>query len=149
MRQIAAVPNLRSVPKWKQNVPTPTDVSSSSSTTPTSTITTITALPDTVNLNLYAGDDFQMSLTLTNPDGSNTSLLGATVQAQIRSQPGSTIIASFTPTISGNVVTLALLGTSTQSLTGTYDWDCQITSVTLGVWTLVAGDISFTPDITR
>ena len=128
---------------------TPLDVTTSSAATPTTTVTTITALPDTVNLNLYTGDDFSMSLTLTNPDGSNTSLIGSTVLAQIRSALGAAIAASFVPSISGNVITLTLPNTATMNLIGKYVWDCQVTSTTGQIWTLVAGSVNFTQDVTR
>jgi hypothetical protein len=114
------------------------------------TTTTVTQLPSTINLVLYTGDDFSMTLTLTNSDGSATDLTGYTALAQIRPQAGSTTIsASFVTSTVGNQIILSLPNTGSQGLVGKYVWDCQITSQTGVIQTLVAGSVSFTQDVTR
>jgi hypothetical protein len=114
------------------------------------TTTTVTQLPSIVDLLLYTGDDFSMTLTLTNSDGSATNLTGYTAQAQIRSQSGSTTIStSFVTSTVGNQVILSLPSANSQGLVGNYVWDCQVTSQSGIIQTLVAGSVSFTQDVTR
>ena len=111
---------------------------------------TITELPQEVDLTLYSGDDFSMTLTFTNPDGSIMNLVGSTAKAQIRITAADTVIqASFICSISSNVVTLNLTGVSTQNLVGSYVWDCQLTNASGAVRTPVAGTVVFTQDVTR
>ena len=125
----------------------PTPVSTSFSTVPA---ISISELPQEVDLILYSGDDFSMTLTLTNPDGSITNLVGSTAKAQIRvTAVDPTIQASFICSISNNVVTLNLTGASTQNLVGKYVWDCQLTNASGAVRTPVAGAVTFTQDVTR
>ena len=125
----------------------PTPVSTSFSTVPA---ISISELPQEVDLILYSGDDFSMTLTLTNPDGSIANLTGSTAQAQIRvTAVDPTIQASFICSISNNVVTLNLTGASTQNLVGKYVWDCQLTNASGAVRTPVAGAVTFTQDVTR
>ena len=126
-------------------------VQTSSVPVSSSGVVTVTQLPSPVNLSLYEGDDFSMTLTLTDPvSGAPISLVGATAKAQLRPAPGDpTITASFTSQISSNVITLSLLGSATQNLSRQYAWDCQITNASGAVQTLVAGSVSFTVDVTR
>jgi hypothetical protein len=132
-------------PPAPQAVPAP--VSTTFSTVPA---TSISELPQEVDLVLYSGDDFSMTLTLTNPDGTIPSLVGSTAKAQIRRIAADTTIqASFICTISNNVVTLNLTGVSTQNLVGSYVWDCQLTNASGAVRTPVAGTVVFTQDVTR
>ena len=110
----------------------------------------ISELPQEVDLVLYSGDDFSMTLTLMNPDGSIPSLVGSTAKAQIRlTSADTTIQASFICSISSNVVTLNLTGVSCQNLVGQYVWDCQLTNASGAVRTPVAGTVTFTQDVTR
>jgi hypothetical protein len=119
-------------------------------TTPAVPATSISALPQEVDLLLYSGDDFSLTLTLKNPDGSITDLTGASAKAQVRTTAADgNIAASFICTISSNVITAHLTGTSSQSLVGNYVWDCQITNSSGSVKTPVAGTVTFTQDVTR
>ena len=125
----------------------PTPVSTSFSTVPA---ISISELPQEVDLILYSGDDFSMTLTLTNPDGSITNLVGSTAKAQIRTTAADTTVqASFISSISNNVITLNLTGVSSQNLVGKYVWDCQLTNASGAVRTPVAGTVTFTQDVTR
>ena len=125
----------------------PAPVSTTFSTVPA---ISISELPQEVDLALYTGDDFSMTLTLTNPDGSIANLTGSTAQAQIRvTAVDPTIQASFISSISNNVITLNLTGVSSQNLVGKYVWDCQLTNASGAVRTPVAGAVTFTQDVTR
>jgi len=135
------------VPHLQRNIrpaPTPTDVETAGG------VTTVSELPLPVNLDLYSGDDFSMQLTLTNPDGTIADLSNATVMSEIRTTAAApAIAATFTPDITGNVISLTLAGSDTQELVGKFVWDCQITSGSQLVTTLVAGKVTFTQDVTR
>jgi hypothetical protein len=115
----------------------------------TATPNEITALPSPLNLTLYAGDDFGLTLTLTDQASQPVDLTGATVNAQIRQKSGQPIEATFAYTIATNVITLNLTGTDTQDLSGSYVWDCQVTYSDGVVSTIVAGSVKVTADVTR
>jgi len=108
----------------------------------------LSALPAAVNLLLYKGDDFTMTLTVTNPDGSAASLTGATFKAQIRTAPGAaTLLASFTTSVATNVVTLMLPNASSATLPAACAWDCQMTATAGTITTLAAGTVSVSGDV--
>ena len=109
----------------------------------------IAVLPASVDLSLYAGDDFLMTITLTNADGTPADLSGASASAQIRVQPGAAIAATFTASIAANVVTLQLKGVDTQNLTGNYVWDCQVVYGSGITSTVTRGAVTYTADVTR
>jgi hypothetical protein len=113
-----------------------------------STASTVTALPTVVNLNLYAGDDFYLDLTVTNPDGSAADLSTAVATAQVRAHTSAPDppLATFTATIAGNVIHLHLHSVDTATLTAGV-WDCQI--ATPDITTLVAGSVTVTGEVTR
>jgi hypothetical protein len=112
-------------------------------------VPSLTALPMTANLFIYAGDDFYVDLIVVNSDGTSTDLSSATAKAQIRAKPTDPdpALASFTATISSNVIHLHLPSAQSTGLVGTLVWDCQITYP--DVVTLVAGTVSVTPEVTR
>ena len=108
----------------------------------------LSALPAAVDLYLYKGDDFSMTLTVTNPDGSAANLTWATFKAQIRSAPGAaTLWASFTTSVATNVVTLALANTASATLPATAAWDCQMTALGGTVTTLAGGNVRVSGDV--
>jgi hypothetical protein len=110
----------------------------------------VSALPSLLNLELYAGDDFALTLTLTNPNGDPVDVSTATVEAQIRTKPGSTdIAASFACSGAANVVTLWLYKNGTQDLAGDFVWDCQVKWPGGPNSTIVAGVVAITADVTR
>jgi len=110
----------------------------------------ISALPQTVNLSLYAGDDFYMNLTVTNPDGSPSDLSGAVVLAQIKAAPNNpTVLATFSSTIVANVIELHLSSASSAALPATCVWDCQITTPAAGVTTLAGGTVTVTSQVSQ
>jgi hypothetical protein len=106
--------------------------------------------PDRVDLRLYQGDDFAMTLTVTNPDGSNYDLTGCTIAAQIRATPGANqVLATFTVSYSGNVITLQLPHAQAVLVAGQAAYDCQITDSNGFVTTLIYGDLVMAAEVTR
>src|SRR5262252_8452917 len=92
-------------------------------------MTNVAALPKQVDIDAYCGDDLSMTIAVTNADGTPANLVGATILAQARQTPQSTAVAgTFTSSVSGNVITLALSHTITVGMTLLqYVWDCQVT----------------------
>ena len=114
------------------------------------TPTTITALPLSVTLVVYAGDDFYVDVEVTNPDDSPMDLSDCTATAQIRiSAEDNTIAGTFDCSIVGNVITLHLSHDDSATIGDKNVWDCQIVNGAGDVTTLVAGTISTTPEVTR
>jgi hypothetical protein len=101
--------------------------------------TLVKALPAAVDLGLYQGDDFSMTLTVTDQAGNPIDISAGTVEAQIRASRTSTSVAgTFLASISVNVVTLALPATVSTTLPQLCVWDCALT---LGgtIYTLAGG----------
>jgi hypothetical protein len=113
--------------------------------------TTISDLPQTVTLQLYAGDDFAMNVTVTNPDGSDFYLSSWTPSAQVRSRPrdADPPLAEFGCSVAGNVLTLALAGAVTATLPGGCVYDVQLTGPQGQVMTLLCGTIAVVAEVTR
>ena len=112
---------------------------------------TLTAIPAEVDLQLYAGDDFTFTITVNNPDGTATDLTGFTAMAQVRAAASlsSPVLASFTPSIAGNVITLHLPSTGSTGLPPTCVYDAQMTDTNSVVTTLVAGTVTVAPQVTQ
>lgn len=111
----------------------------------------ISALPVEQDLELYQGDDFPLAVTVNNPDGSPANLTGATALAQIRATASLTspVLATFTATISGNVISLHLTSAMSTNLPPSCVYDCQMTDVSANVTTLIAGKITVTPQVSQ
>lgn len=113
----------------------------------------ISALPLSQDLALYAGDDFYLDLTVTNPDSTNADLTGATPKSEIRvTAADTTAIATFIATVDAvnkNVIHLHLSHTSSAGLPAAAVWDCQITDAGGNITTLVAGKVTVTAEVTR
>jgi hypothetical protein len=116
----------------------------------TFTTTSVIALPQPVNLSLYAGDDFYLDLVLTSAvDASALDLSGCSCQAQIRATAAdSTVLAAFVTSILGNVVTLHLSHTVSATLVPGV-WDAQLIAANGDIVTLVAGSVTVAPEVTR
>lgn len=109
---------------------------------------TITALPRTVNLRLYAGDDFAIDLTITDADGDPADLEGTEPAAEVRATADAqTVAAVFVVAVEGNVVRLRLPSAVTAELPWRGVWDCRLFGGR--VITLVSGTVSVTPAVTR
>jgi hypothetical protein len=105
----------------------------------------VIARPPAVDLRLYQGDDFALTLTVTNADGTVADLTGATFAAVI-AVPGATVSAAdFATTVAGNVVTLTLAAADSAQLPAAAVWQCRMTSAAGAVRTLVAGNVTVQP----
>lgn len=104
--------------------------------------------PTHLDLQVYAGDDFPLALTVNDSGGGPPpDLSGAQVEAQIRDDAG-TLLGAFTVTeVAGNVIWLMLPGSVSATLPPTALWDCQMADPQ--VTTLVAGTITVTPQVTQ
>ena len=109
---------------------------------------TVVSRPDQVQLCLYAGDDFYLNLTVVNEDGTPADLTGLTPKAQVRANTDTTdpVLASFTCTVSTNVVSLRLAAVDTTNLPDAACWDCQLSGA--GVWTVAAGTVRTQQQVT-
>jgi hypothetical protein len=108
----------------------------------------IEALPQTVNLNLYQGDDFFLDIVVTNEDGSDYDLTNMTARAQVRATPAATeVMANFAATITDSTIHLHLVGSQAARLAPTASWDCEISGTE--TLTLVAGTVRTTQEVTR
>lgn len=114
------------------------------------TTTALGQLPARVDLMVYQGDDFFVTVAV---DDSTTpiDLTTYTAKAEIRSAAGSpTILATFTTTIL-NALTVGLHLPHAQSelLTSNGAWDVQITDTAGQVTTLAYGSVSVVKQVTR
>lgn len=111
-------------------------------------VVVIHALPVEVNLFLYAGNDFWLTIGLADPEGVPIDLTGATVRSQIRAtHDATTISGQFAPTISGNVILLHLTSQVSAGLLRDTVWDCELDRGT--ILTVAFGAITMRPRVTR
>ena len=110
--------------------------------------TVVTSLPATVNLVLYQGDDFILTLTVSDSDGAPVDLTGAAARAQIRATAPAVEFESFDVSIEDNVVTLHLTAEVSAELPLRAVWDCRLTQDELTT-TLAAGTVTLTAGVTR
>jgi hypothetical protein len=107
--------------------------------------------PGSFNLALYRGDSYQWDFTLWQ-DAANTipvDLTAVEAEAQIRDQPGGQQIMNLTCTIASNVISMVLAATDWPKFTLIKGvWDLQLTYSDGTVFTLVAGAVRVTRDVT-
>ena len=107
----------------------------------------LSAVPRQVNLRLYAGDRFAMTITVTTPDGDPVSIDDAQIQAQIRAHPDSpAALTEFEIHADGNRIVLHLSGAQTARLSDLAYWDCEWAEREL---TLAFGMITIRRQVTR
>lgn len=108
--------------------------------------------PAGVDLILYAGDDFEMTVKVLDSNNNPVDLTGAIPKAQIRAEAGATdILAEFAiAPVAGDTsaLLLALAATKTVSLPSAAFWDLQII-MSAKVMTLAAGKVRTTAEVTR
>jgi hypothetical protein len=111
----------------------------------------VSALPETVNLKIYQGDDFVLKLMMINRDtGEATDLTGTVVTAQVRLTPADTaIVASFFASVTNNEIYLSLNSADTRTMTGPYVWDCQVVWPDTMVTTIAGGKLTVSDEVTR
>jgi hypothetical protein len=107
--------------------------------------------PARLDLALYAGDDYALALSFTDPTGAAIDLSGRTYRAQIRaSLVAESPPASFTIGLTQlGVVTLTLARAVTAVLPRSGVWDLEETGVDGKVATVLAGTVAVTRDVTR
>ncbi len=105
------------------------------------------------NLYIDQGTDFNVTVDVTNTDGSVLNLSNYTAVSQIRKTYGSsTVSATFATSIAAaqGQVTLTLTDTQTAGLTaGRYVYDLNITSSAGTTTRVVEGQVVLTPGVTR
>tara|TARA_Y100000004_G_scaffold181430_1_gene227102 strand:+ start:338 stop:670 length:333 start_codon:yes stop_codon:yes gene_type:complete len=105
------------------------------------------------NLYIDQGTDFNVTIDVTNTDGSVLNLSNYTAESQIRKTYGSsTVSATFATSIAAaqGQVTLTLTDTQTAGLTaGRYVYDLNITSSAGQTTRVVEGQVVLTPGVTR
>lgn len=112
------------------------------------------ALPKKVDLSIYQGDDFFMTVWVRDDTGELVDLTGYSVRSEIRGRSdAATTLATFTTTISAaGRVDVRLPSSVTATLTpGTAVWDLELTDPATGgrVMTPCAGNVSITAGVTR
>lgn len=107
--------------------------------------------PTSVDLVLYAGDDFEMTVKVTDSSNTPIDLTGATVKSQIRAATSSTVVmAEFTATsVDSSTLKLSLTGDTTAALPASAVWDLQITDADSKVTTIAAGKVKVIAEVTR
>jgi hypothetical protein len=111
-------------------------------------ITAVDARPQRTDVWAYAGDDLTLTLTVRDGSGNAVDLSGDTVAAQVRTSAGA-LLATFTPSVAGNVVTLVLDHTATALLPPGALWDCQRSDGSGLIQTLITGWFRTTPQVTK
>jgi hypothetical protein len=107
------------------------------------------------DLCIYQGDDFACVLTILNAaDGTPADLTDFTAQSQIRTgpadqAPGMVAATMLCTVLVPNQVSLWLPREQTQSLSGQYLWDLQLSSSAGNVTTVLGGNCNVMPEVTR
>lgn len=109
-------------------------------------------MPGKANLVLYQGDDYAAVVTVSNGGGS-LDLTGYTAQAQIRMGPADSnpqvVVEIDTSVDPPNQIGLTIPSDITGQLSGVYAWDLQVIDPNGVVSTLLAGNVTVTPEVTR
>jgi hypothetical protein len=106
------------------------------------------------DLGIYQGDDWAAMVTVKNADGTDADLTGYTAQSQIRTGPADQvweISAEITcAVVPPNQISLSLTSAQTGQLEQpNYCWDLQITSPANIITTILAGNVTVQPEVTR
>ena len=114
---------------------------------------TVTALPETVNLSLYAGDDITLELNIAGAEGEPADLDGAEIFSQIRPTPAGPLAAEFEVTVDAERPGTAYLHLTPEvsaALPSRGAWDVQISwNDGQNVTTMLAGSVTVAPEVTR
>jgi hypothetical protein len=107
------------------------------------------ALPAAVDLLLYEGDSFSMTLVLSRPDGEPFEMTGASAQSQIRETFDAPSARDFQTGIEGNVIALHLASAESTGLPERAVWDVQVGWDDGTVTTVAFGNVTVQPEVTR
>lgn len=106
----------------------------------------IGTLPPRVDLVLYQGDDIFVNLSLSQP---GIDLTQYTPRAQVRTQPGGTLIVEVDVSVlDATTLRLHLDSPQTTLLPPTAAWDVQVSDAAAIVTTLAQGTVSTTREVT-
>lgn len=110
----------------------------------------ISRQPVCVNLDIYAGDDLVLQVTVTDENNEPIDLSAATAKAQVRETAAAAkVLGEFVCTITApNIIDLELAGSATATFPAEAVWDLQITQ-SGKTTTLVYGTVTTTPEVTR
>jgi hypothetical protein len=116
--------------------------------------TVISAVPASVSLTLYQGDDFTLKVTVQDANGNPYNLTGLTPEAQIRATYASPVAAAFTCSVdapaTNGIFHMTLAPTETEGLPPRGVWDVQVSTADgMHVTTLAAGTVQVTSQVTR
>jgi hypothetical protein len=115
---------------------------------------TVNAIPATLDITLYAGDDVAITLTISDDTGATTDLTGSLL-AQIRKGHDQVLVESFSanaPDPITGICYLSLTHSQTEALGddgGRHSWDLQLTDGMGLVTTLVKGAVTTQLDISE
>lgn len=104
------------------------------------------------DLDVYQGDTFVATVTVTNEDNTPATITGYSALAQIRravADADTVIVATITAVVASPYVNLSLTAAQTASLTGNYVWDLQLTAPAGGIITILRGKVIVTPEVSR
>lgn len=111
----------------------------------------ISALPLEVDLELYAGDDFTLGISVFNPDGSAMDVSSAAPMSMIRQTAADgTVLATLAVTVDPDVTGLlhvSVPSSSSATLPPSCVYDVQLTIP--AVLTLIGGTITMRQQVTR
>jgi hypothetical protein len=111
---------------------------------------TLVTLPRPVHIVAYQADDFMFTLTVFDAEGDPADLDTTVVAAEIAAVPRpGPIVGQFAVGVDQNEITLHLEHATSEILPLRCVWDCQLTSDTNWVTTIVAGNLTLTADVTR
>jgi len=110
----------------------------------------IDALPQTINMKLYIGDDFFMELPVADKDGNPVDLAGYVAASQVRTNANAVDIAATIDCeidVPQSTVYVHLRSSEAMGLPGSGVWDLQIDGPRL--LTLAAGTVTGVARVTR
>ena len=110
-------------------------------------------MPSKANLAIYQGDDYAAVVTVLNGSDAPPDLAGYQAQAQIRNGAADSnpdILVEINTSIQApNLVNLWIPNSDTVGLSGPYAWDLQLIAPDGIISTILAGNVTVTPEVTR
>jgi len=101
------------------------------------------------DVRIVQGDDFIEPITLEDGESEAINLSGYTFKSQLRRSADNGLVAEFSISVSGNVVTRSLTSAVTTDLDGVYVHDFQWRNPQGRIRTLLAGQFEVVPEVTR
>lgn len=112
--------------------------------------TQVGALPASVDLIVYGGDDFWVNLRVFSSTGAPVDLTPYTSKAEVRATSRGSVLGEFDITMPDvHTLKLHLDGDVSRTLPAACVWDVQITDANDYVMTLASGVLQVTPEVTR